>query len=101
MSPPTQRDGPSSREGAAPQNSATTKRHQVQGNPNGQPAEIVAVAYLSPPIGRRGLPLLVVVDCPACHHVHTHRGRGGRRVGSCGASYLLRVAGTKRARWAS
>jgi hypothetical protein len=91
--------------GPAPERSS---RHHAAGQPHGNAPdpvrEVIAVAFVSPPIGRRTLPLLVVVDCPTCHHVHTHRStgpHGGRRVGSCGTAYVVRVAGDKRARWSA
>jgi hypothetical protein len=67
------------------------------------PAVPQVQAYAAPPIGRRRMWALVVPDCPWCRHLHLHRatGReGGLRVASCGRPYRLRVAGTRRARWA-
>jgi hypothetical protein len=61
--------------------------------------EVTAVAYLSPPIGRRSLWAVVVVRCPICSHLHIHRStgpHGGRRTGSCGTSYRIVIAGRRR-----
>jgi hypothetical protein len=62
-----------------------------------------AVAYPSPPVGRRHQWSLVVLRCPGCSLVHVHRSEalisGGVRVGSCGVAYELAVAGSQRVRW--
>lgn len=63
-----------------------------------------AQGFATPPSGRRVLWAVVVPTCPACGHLHLHRstGRhGGRRTGSCGATYLVVLAGAKRGRWAA
>lgn len=44
------------------------------------------------PCGRRGLPVLVVTNCPFCTTggPHVHRGGGGiRTAGCCSSSYYL------------
>jgi hypothetical protein len=75
-------------------------RHQAtdrldRSSPAGQ-REVTAVAYSSPPIGRCSLWVLIVPRCPSCLHTHVHRSsgdHGGRRTGSCGATYRVVIAG--------
>lgn len=78
----------------------TTRTALTQSNPSKRTerrAATVAVAdaELHPPAGRRRLPLLLVRSCPACRHLHIHRGTGiagsGVRTGSCGVVYQLHV----------
>lgn len=87
----------------APAICTATKQHDPPEDiRSGRSAGAVAIGFVSGPVGRRTLPLTVVVRCPACSRVHTHRGdEGGRRVGSCGASYTVRIAGGQRDRWSA
>ena len=60
---------------------------------------LIAVAFASPPIGRRSMWTLVVSRCVACGYVHVHRvagSHGGRRTGSCGVSYRIVIAGQRK-----
>jgi hypothetical protein len=80
--------------------SATTKRHHDHGS---RPAEVVARGFYGPPAGRRALGAIVVPIGPFCGHLHLHRStgpHGGRRRGSCGTEYVIRLAGYRRGRWA-
>ncbi|HEX2301811.1 MAG TPA: hypothetical protein VHH34_25455 [Pseudonocardiaceae bacterium] len=87
MSPPTQRGDPTRRDGAAPEISATARKHdQGQGNPSGQPAEVIQSATGLAPCGRRTLWLWLVVRCAYCGGSHAHRGgrECGVRLAGCG-----------------
>ena len=62
-------------------------------------ATLTAVAYATPPIGRCRRWVVIVPRCPACGYAHVHRdtgAHGGRRTGSCGATYRLVITGRRR-----
>ena len=102
MRPPPERQNGGATHPAAPSQSRHQDAQHQQGNPPAAVGEVIAVAYLSPPIGRQTLPLLVVTRCRGCGFVHTHRRAFVvRRVGSCGTAYMLRIAGDQRARWSA
>jgi hypothetical protein len=60
---------------------------------------LTAVAFVAVPSGRRTLHTLVVPRCPVCSCMHFHKARGphgGQRKGSCGAVYVVVIAGRGR-----
>jgi hypothetical protein len=62
----------------------------------------VARGFIAPPSGGRARHLIIIPDCPNCQGLHIHfsvDGRIGRRKGSCGHPYVVRIAGQKRAGW--
>jgi hypothetical protein len=73
-----------------------TEPHQDMPPEDQRRKVVVAVAFVAPPSGRRRLHTLVVVRCPRCGAMHFHRStgaHGGQRTGSCGASYVVVIAG--------
>jgi hypothetical protein len=97
-----ERSGPTLNDGAAPEISRRQATdHDERTAERRQLAR--AKAFAAPPAGRRTLWTIVVPRCPSCSHLHLHRATGphpGRRTGSCGSTYLLVIAGSKRGRWA-
>jgi hypothetical protein len=95
-----QRGGaPPSGAGPAPKQKNDAAAKQPNVNDDSATHELIAVAYASPPIGRCQRWVLIVPRCPACAHCHVHRStgpHGGRRTGSCGASYSVVLAGWQR-----
>lgn len=84
--------------GQRPTRPAMSNRDDANGNNPCSRTPLTAVAFVAPAIGRRTLAALIVPRCPACGFLHQHRGNVGPRIGSCGASYTITVAGQRAGR---
>jgi hypothetical protein len=75
-----------------PTDAATASTAGTDASPSSRLRTAIAIAV--PPLGRRRMWLLLVESCPNCGYSHVHRAlgsTGGRRAGTCGTSYYVRV----------
>lgn len=113
MSPPKRRwaggaatdDAPPATTTSEPQRAPSSQPGPGERNTGSRQGVLIAPGFISPAIGRRHLALVVIPRCPACSYVHVHRSNAvnvvGKRTGSCGATYIVRIAGSKRGRWSA